>query len=315
MSDRIRATFAQQLRLMQPQPIRSDSLVGEASDVTTWSMHLAPAETVADDDERRDAAVVQLLGGALPRLADLNTGGAEIPAVLVQFWDTRTDLPRDVSECIASWDRLADEVPGMTRVMFDDDQGRQFIRDELSHDHAAAFDACRHPMMRCDYFRLCFLLKYGGVYADDVFLGGRGPELLVGPELKLQPLCYNVATDEMVTAEVSGRSSPQDPRRAVAPGTVDGSRRAPLDPLREQQSACRSGRASSHPSFVGEGHTTTRARGRRTQSQPRWPVYDRTRKPNRCSRCARAPPRHRRGASERGLHRELGRTCGELLGT
>jgi hypothetical protein len=58
--------------------------------------------------------------------------------------------------------------------------------------------------MRCDYFRLCFLLKHGGVYvdADDVYLGGLGPELLVGSELKLQPLCYNLATDEMVTAEV-----------------------------------------------------------------------------------------------------------------
>jgi hypothetical protein len=125
-----------------------------------------------------------------------------VPAVLVQFWDTRTDVPRDVAECIASWDQILDDVPGLSRAMFDDDSARQFIRDELSPEHAAAFEACRHPAMRCDYFRLCFLLQHGGVYvdADEVYLGGLGPELLVGSELKMQPLCYDLATDEMVAA-------------------------------------------------------------------------------------------------------------------
>jgi hypothetical protein len=122
----------------------------------------------------------------------------------VQFWDTRAEVPRDVAECIASWDRLVDDVLGLWRVMFDDDTARQFIRDELTSGHAAAFDACRHPAMRCDYFRLCFLLQHGGLYvdADEVYLGGLGTELLAGSELKLQPLCYNVAADEMVAAEV-----------------------------------------------------------------------------------------------------------------
>ncbi|HET6752834.1 MAG TPA: glycosyltransferase [Jiangellaceae bacterium] len=132
-------------------------------------------------------------------------------------------MPRDVAECIASWDRLVDDVPRLSRVMFDDDTARQFIRDELSSDHAAVFDACRHPAMRCDYFRLCFLLRHGGLYvdADEVYLGGLGPELLAGARLKLQPLCYNIATDEMVAAEVFLEAARVGSRRELPDHAAD----------------------------------------------------------------------------------------------
>jgi hypothetical protein len=204
VSDGLGNTGRGPLRLLQPPPLELDSCLGATSDPTGRPTNWAAAEAVADDDAHRSVGVVRLLGGATPRPPGFSGDGADAPAVLVQFWDTGADMPRDVAECIASWDRLVDDVPRLSRVMFDDDTARQFIRDELSSDHAAVFDACRHPAMRCDYFRLCFLLRHGGLYvdADEVYLGGLGPELLAGARLKLQPLCYNIATDEMVAAEV-----------------------------------------------------------------------------------------------------------------
>ena len=169
-----------------------------------WLPNQPAAASVSDDDGWRAIAVVSLLSGAVPRTVSRSRSAIDVPPVLVQFWDKGADVPHDVAECIASWEQLIYDVPGLTRVMFNDDTAREFIGDELTSEHVAAFDACRHPAMRCDYFRLCFLLQHGGFYvdADDVYLGGLGPDLLTGSDLKLQPLCYDVTTDEMVDAEV-----------------------------------------------------------------------------------------------------------------
>ena len=62
--------------------------------------------------------------------------------------------------------------------------------------------------MRADYFRLCFIMKVGGFYvdADDIYQGLSVEELLVDGCLKLQPLCYEVATDSMVDPVSSAQS-------------------------------------------------------------------------------------------------------------
>lgn len=54
--------------------------------------------------------------------------------------------------------------------------------------------------MRCDYFRLCFLLIHGGFYvdADEWFLGASCEGLFQDSRLKAQPLCYDRATESMV---------------------------------------------------------------------------------------------------------------------
>ena len=54
--------------------------------------------------------------------------------------------------------------------------------------------------MRCDYFRLCYILHSGGFYvdADEVYQGSGCEHLLNDGKLKLQPLCYDLESEEMV---------------------------------------------------------------------------------------------------------------------
>ncbi|CCH88515.1 conserved protein of unknown function [Modestobacter italicus] len=55
--------------------------------------------------------------------------------------------------------------------------------------------------MRADYFRLCFILENGGLYADadDVYQGTSLDPYISDGRLKLQSLCYDLRTDSMVS--------------------------------------------------------------------------------------------------------------------
>lgn len=154
----------------------------------------------AEDDAQRSAHIQHLLFKGAVRRPTLPT--APIPRVIVQFWHNAVDVPSDVSACLDSWDPLTD--CGFRRLLFHDDTARAFISDFLTDAHAAAFDRCRHPAMRCDYFRLCWLLLRGGFYvdADEWYLGANCDELCVDGTLKVQPLCYDLATDTMVPAAI-----------------------------------------------------------------------------------------------------------------
>ncbi|MEO1086552.1 MAG: glycosyltransferase, partial [Acidobacteriota bacterium] len=66
-----------------------------------------------------------------------------------------------------------------------------------------AFARCDHPAMRCDYFRMCFLLKEGGFYvdADDVLLGDDSSplnRLFEDPRMKVQPLGFDLSARRML---------------------------------------------------------------------------------------------------------------------
>lgn len=117
---------------------------------------------------------------------------------IVQFWDDLDRLPGDVSDCIETWKTT--EKYGFKRLLFDKHQARTFIRRKLDLRHERAFDKCYHPAMQSDYFRLCYILVEGGCYidADDVYSGGKMEHLFVDGRLKLQPLCYDMATNMMV---------------------------------------------------------------------------------------------------------------------
>lgn len=121
-----------------------------------------------------------------------------IPRVIVQFWHDLASLPDDVAECLQSWRSL--EPDGFTIRLFDDTEARSFIASEFDALHCMAFDRCYHPAMRCDYFRLCYILRYGGFYvdADEVYKGTDIKRLFLDGTAKLQPLCYDVATQSMV---------------------------------------------------------------------------------------------------------------------
>lgn len=124
-----------------------------------------------------------------------------IPRQIIQFWnDIKAILP-DVQVCIDSW--KACENYGFNRLLFDDNSARNFIASNYEHHYEEAFAFCRHPAMRADYFRLCYIYRYGGFYvdADDVYKGVDITPWFNNGKLKIQPLCYDTSTDLMVNTE------------------------------------------------------------------------------------------------------------------
>jgi hypothetical protein len=120
----------------------------------------------------------------------------------VQFWDDLDRLPADVRTCIQSWQEL--RVRGCQLLLFDDDGARDFIARRLGSRHEEAYAKCYHPAMQSDYFRLCYILVEGGCYvdADDIYRGVTIDHLFDDGRLKVQPLCYDVATEQMIPPSV-----------------------------------------------------------------------------------------------------------------
>jgi hypothetical protein len=86
--------------------------------------------------------------------------------------------------------------------MFGDASARTYIAERYGHREVEAFERCRHPAMRSDYLRMCFVLAEGGLYvdADDVLMGDGWKDALRGGTLKAQPLCYDIKLGGMVAA-------------------------------------------------------------------------------------------------------------------
>lgn len=119
------------------------------------------------------------------------------PRTIVQFWHSRRDLPNDVKECIASWSHGST----VEHHLFDEIDARAFIRSSLGERYERSFLRCYHPAMQADYFRLCYIFVKGGAYidADDVCVDTNIDWLFEDGRLKLQPLCYDVYSETMVS--------------------------------------------------------------------------------------------------------------------
>lgn len=132
--------------------------------------------------------------------------GRKLPKRLVQFWDNLDRLPSDVGECIETWRKL--EEQGVERLLFDKQQARDFILRKLGLRHLRAYDKCYHPAMQSDYFRLCYIFVEGGCYidVDDVYNGSQIQFLFSDGRLKIQPLCYDTATNMMVPPQFFTKS-------------------------------------------------------------------------------------------------------------
>lgn len=128
--------------------------------------------------------------------------GPSIPRRIVQYWHDLQALPADVQECMDSWSRWGSS--GFEYRVFDARGAARFIERSLGRVHLRAFMRCYHPAMQADYFRLCYLVINGGMYvdADDVCIAKDISELFVGSGVKVQPLCYDIASDSMVQCEV-----------------------------------------------------------------------------------------------------------------
>lgn len=152
-----------------------------------------------NDDRRRSRYVRELLRAPAEVASDASAP-SRIPKVVVQYWHDAADIPPDVEACMSSWDVL--QLGGVSRRVFEDRTARAFIADELTEDHVLAFERCHHPAMRCDYFRLCYIHRLGGLYvdADDVMLGDVS-WVFDGACLKVRPLCYDLSSQTMANLE------------------------------------------------------------------------------------------------------------------
>ena len=160
-----------------------------------------------EEDERRRSDFVRQLTlqqlardrGSSPR-SERTDPAALIPRTLVRFWHDAHDVPPDVRRCLESWDALRDE--GFSFRLFGDASATAYIAERYGARELAAFKRCRHPAMRSDYLRMCFVLADGGLYvdADDVLVGGGWQYVFRDGTLKVQPLCYDVTACGMVSA-------------------------------------------------------------------------------------------------------------------
>lgn len=158
-----------------------------------------PPLAVSENDELRSYFIWNLIQCSRRALPEV--GGVIIPRQIIQFWNDIKAIPPDVQVCIDSW--KACENYGFKRLLFDDNSARNFIASNYEHHYVKAFAFCRHPAMRADYFRLCYIYRYGGFYvdADDVYKGFDITPWFNNGKLKIQPLCYDTSTDLMVNTE------------------------------------------------------------------------------------------------------------------
>ena len=129
-----------------------------------------------------------------------------LPKRLIRYWHDPQNVPVDVISCMASWDCLKNQ--GFEIIDFDDCSAALYIKRRYSELHANAFSKCRHPAMRSDYLRLCYILADGGFYVDvdDVLLGDNWKSICKSQSLKLQPLCYDIPSGEMIPAKQLNQS-------------------------------------------------------------------------------------------------------------
>ncbi len=159
----------------------------------TNPQQLSPEE-LAENDSLRSEFMKRLIAEA----DFIGSSGNSTPRVIVQFWNDAGNVPSDVQACLDSWQQL--EQYGFARILFDDNSAEHFIRENFGAIYVEAFTKCPHPAMRSDYFRLCYIALNGGVYvdADDAYTGVSLQDSIMGGELILQSLCYDVKSDSML---------------------------------------------------------------------------------------------------------------------
>jgi Glycosyltransferase sugar-binding region containing DXD motif len=166
-------------------------------------MLLKSAILRSEDDMFRSQFVRHLVQCSISAEAHASYPSSKlVPKTIIQFWDNPSEIPNDVSHCMESWYQLRQE--GFSITCFDDSSARRFVINNFESRHVQALDACYHPAMRSDYFRLCYIGLFGGCYidADDAYSGESLGAVFADGRLKLHPLCYDVSSSGMVPQSV-----------------------------------------------------------------------------------------------------------------
>lgn len=117
-----------------------------------------------------------------------------IPQRIVQFWDD-TQLPTEVEKICQSW---RDHNPNYQYIIFSLDKAIAFLEKNYDSKVMQAFNNCHHAATQSDFFRLAYLNKKGGFYADvdDQCLQSLDPLVNLNSELIVaQGLRSNIEND------------------------------------------------------------------------------------------------------------------------
>lgn len=121
---------------------------------------------LAGSNRESTAAAVSLLvamrqAGAL-RYTPENDAHAEIPKVIIKFWDTQ-EIPEDVLTLIEGWQETN---PGYRLQRFSDSSAREYLKARFPPEVLAAYKRVRALEQKADIFRLAVLVFEGGIYSD-----------------------------------------------------------------------------------------------------------------------------------------------------
>ena len=85
-----------------------------------------------------------------------------IPKRIIQFWD-EPEPPAEIVQVCQSW---LDCNPDYEYIRFSLDTAIAFLQDHYDWQVLKAFENCDQPATQADFFRLAYLNKMGGFYAD-----------------------------------------------------------------------------------------------------------------------------------------------------
>jgi hypothetical protein len=155
----------------------------------------------SENDLKRSESIFSILQDASQIDNRKPLSSNPIPKKIIQFWDCSDSIPEDVKKCMVSWHLLREK--GYSYTLFNEQSARDYISVNLNQEHLLAYDNCYHPAMQSDYFRLCYIYCTGGMYVDtdDVHTGLNIDSCFTNSKLKLQPLCFDIETNHMVSTQ------------------------------------------------------------------------------------------------------------------
>lgn len=106
-----------------------------------------------------------------------NEGDGLIPKLIVQTWVEYQTNVYYISQCQR---RLLDLNPSYQYVMYDDCDMRRFIQHHYGRVYSTVYEQIEPGAYKSDFFRLLFLLKYGGIYCDISLFFETGFDNLLG---------------------------------------------------------------------------------------------------------------------------------------
>lgn len=91
-----------------------------------------------------------------------------IPQNIVQYWNEKLP-PENIVRLQQTWS----DAEGFDHHVFSKIEALTYVREHFDQKYFRALQSCKHPAEQADYFRLLYLSKNGGIYADsdDLLIG------------------------------------------------------------------------------------------------------------------------------------------------